>query len=129
MLIIIQSWCNKLQKTNGLTLCFQDWNVTWYTAHPDLTQCFQHTVLVWFPCFYLWVCAPFYCLYLGFYDNGRISLSSLCSAKTVSHTGHIKTWLNSSYHLYRLDLNIASVSWKTHRLLLCARKCSNGWHR
>uniref|UniRef100_A0A673H1H8 ABC-type glutathione-S-conjugate transporter n=1 Tax=Sinocyclocheilus rhinocerous TaxID=307959 RepID=A0A673H1H8_9TELE len=60
-----------------------DWNVTWYTAHPDLTQCFQHTVLVWFPCFYLWVCAPFYCLYLRFYDNGRISLSSLCCAKTI----------------------------------------------
>uniref|UniRef100_A0A8C1FU47 ABC-type glutathione-S-conjugate transporter n=2 Tax=Cyprinus carpio TaxID=7962 RepID=A0A8C1FU47_CYPCA len=52
------------------------------TTHPDLTQCFQHTVLVWFPCFYLWVCAPFYCLYLRFYDNGRISLSSLCCAKT-----------------------------------------------
>uniref|UniRef100_A0A8C1G2J6 ABC-type glutathione-S-conjugate transporter n=2 Tax=Cyprinus carpio TaxID=7962 RepID=A0A8C1G2J6_CYPCA len=51
-------------------------------THPDLTQCFQHTVLVWFPCFYLWVCAPFYCLYLRFYDNGRISLSSLCCAKT-----------------------------------------------
>ncbi|KAI2666162.1 Multidrug resistance-associated protein 1 [Labeo rohita] len=60
----------------------QDWNVTWYTPHPDLTQCFQHTVLVWFPCFYLWVCAPFYCLYLRFYDNGRISTSSLCCAKT-----------------------------------------------
>uniref|UniRef100_A0A8C2DR28 ABC-type glutathione-S-conjugate transporter n=1 Tax=Cyprinus carpio TaxID=7962 RepID=A0A8C2DR28_CYPCA len=71
-----------LKTSNGLTLCFQDWNVTWYTAHPDLTQCFQHTVLVWFPCFYLWVCAPFYCLYLRFYDNGHISISSLCCAKT-----------------------------------------------
>ncbi|XP_051994919.1 multidrug resistance-associated protein 1 [Xyrauchen texanus] len=59
-----------------------DWNVTWYTPHPDLTQCFQHTVLVWFPCFYLWVCAPFYCLYLKFYANEHISLSSLCCAKT-----------------------------------------------
>ncbi|XP_056608084.1 multidrug resistance-associated protein 1 [Triplophysa dalaica] len=58
-----------------------DWNLTWYTAHPDLTQCFQHTVLVWFPCFYLWICAPFYCLYLRFYDHGRISISSLCCAK------------------------------------------------
>uniref|UniRef100_A0A9J7YYP2 ABC-type glutathione-S-conjugate transporter n=1 Tax=Cyprinus carpio carpio TaxID=630221 RepID=A0A9J7YYP2_CYPCA len=73
---------NELKTSNGLTLCFQDWNVTWYTAHPDLTQCFQHTVLVWFPCFYLWVCAPFYCLYLRFYDNGHISISSLCCAKT-----------------------------------------------
>uniref|UniRef100_A0A8C1V729 ABC-type glutathione-S-conjugate transporter n=1 Tax=Cyprinus carpio TaxID=7962 RepID=A0A8C1V729_CYPCA len=73
---------NELETSNCLTLCFQDWNVTWYTAHPDLTQCFQHTVLVWFPCFYLWVCAPFYCLYLRFYDNGHISISSLCCAKT-----------------------------------------------
>uniref|UniRef100_A0A8C1Z292 ABC-type glutathione-S-conjugate transporter n=1 Tax=Cyprinus carpio TaxID=7962 RepID=A0A8C1Z292_CYPCA len=74
---------NELETSNCLTLCFQDWNVTWYTAHPDLTQCFQHTVLVWFPCFYLWVCAPFYCLYLRFYDNGHISISSLCCAKTM----------------------------------------------
>ncbi|XP_003198194.2 multidrug resistance-associated protein 1 isoform X1 [Danio rerio] len=58
-----------------------DWNVTWYTEHPDLTKCFQHTILVWFPCFYLWICAPFYCLYLKFYYNGRISISSLCCAK------------------------------------------------
>ena len=65
-------------------LLFQDWNVTWYTPHPDLTQCFQHTVLVWFPCFYLWLCAPFYFLFLRFQDHGRISLSSLCCAKMVS---------------------------------------------
>ncbi|XP_056309877.1 multidrug resistance-associated protein 1-like [Danio aesculapii] len=58
-----------------------DWNVTWYTAHPDLTKCFQHTILVWFPCFYLWICAPFYFLYLKFYDNGCISISSLYCAK------------------------------------------------
>ncbi|KAM8869402.1 multidrug resistance-associated protein 1-like isoform 3-T3 [Spinachia spinachia] len=25
---------------------FQDWNLTWYTSQPDLTQCFQHTVLL-----------------------------------------------------------------------------------
>ncbi|KAF3845736.1 hypothetical protein F7725_002814 [Dissostichus mawsoni] len=33
-----------------------DWNLTWYTSRPDLTKCFQHTVLVWFPCVYLWTC-------------------------------------------------------------------------
>ncbi|XP_030646268.1 multidrug resistance-associated protein 1-like [Chanos chanos] len=59
-----------------------DWNLTWYTANPDLTQCFQHTVLVWFPCIYLWLCAPFYFLYLRFHNYGRISVSSLCCAKT-----------------------------------------------
>ncbi|XP_017570960.1 multidrug resistance-associated protein 1-like [Pygocentrus nattereri] len=60
-----------------------DWNLTWFTPNPDLTQCFQHTVLVWFPCVYLWLCAPFYFLYLRFHHHGRISISSLCCAKTA----------------------------------------------
>uniref|UniRef100_A0A8B9RPG4 ABC-type glutathione-S-conjugate transporter n=1 Tax=Astyanax mexicanus TaxID=7994 RepID=A0A8B9RPG4_ASTMX len=68
-----------------LLLCHpSNWNLTWFTPNPDLTECFQHTVLVWFPCFYLWLCAPFYFLYLGFHDYGRISVSSLCVTKTVS---------------------------------------------
>uniref|UniRef100_A0AAR2ILI6 ABC-type glutathione-S-conjugate transporter n=1 Tax=Pygocentrus nattereri TaxID=42514 RepID=A0AAR2ILI6_PYGNA len=61
----------------------RDWNLTWFTPNPDLTQCFQHTVLVWFPCVYLWLCAPFYFLYLRFHHHGRISISSLCCAKTA----------------------------------------------
>uniref|UniRef100_W5MJY3 ABC-type glutathione-S-conjugate transporter n=1 Tax=Lepisosteus oculatus TaxID=7918 RepID=W5MJY3_LEPOC len=60
-----------------------DWNRTWYTPNPDLTQCFQNTVLVWVPCVYLWVCAPFYCLYLHCYDRGYIRVSCLCCAKMV----------------------------------------------
>ncbi|KAF3843965.1 hypothetical protein F7725_016013 [Dissostichus mawsoni] len=60
-----------------------DWNRTWYTANPDLTQCFQNTVLVWVPCIYLWLLAPFYCLYLYCYDHGRIRTSCLCSSKMV----------------------------------------------
>ncbi|XP_056144596.1 multidrug resistance-associated protein 1-like [Lampris incognitus] len=60
-----------------------DWNLTWYTPHPDLTQCFQHTVLVWLPCIYLWLCAPLYLLYLWFRDRGCISLSVLCCTKTL----------------------------------------------
>ncbi|KAG7491926.1 hypothetical protein MATL_G00008620 [Megalops atlanticus] len=60
-----------------------DWNRTWYTPNPDLTQCFQNTVLVWVPCIYLWLCAPFYCLYLYCHDHGHIRVSCLCSAKMV----------------------------------------------
>uniref|UniRef100_A0A3B3ZX39 ABC-type glutathione-S-conjugate transporter n=1 Tax=Periophthalmus magnuspinnatus TaxID=409849 RepID=A0A3B3ZX39_9GOBI len=60
-----------------------DWNRTWYTANPDLTQCFQNTVLVWVPCFYLWLLAPFYCLHLYCHDSGRIRMSGLCTAKMV----------------------------------------------
>lgn len=61
----------------------QDWNRTWYTANPDLTQCFQNTVLVWVPCIYLWLLAPFYCLHLYCHDHGRIQMSGLCTSKMV----------------------------------------------
>uniref|UniRef100_A0A674D3X8 ABC-type glutathione-S-conjugate transporter n=1 Tax=Salmo trutta TaxID=8032 RepID=A0A674D3X8_SALTR len=44
----------------------------------------QHTVLVWFPCMYLWSCGPLYLVYLWFTGQGGISLTSLCCAKTVS---------------------------------------------
>ncbi|MGH0130138.1 UNVERIFIED_CONTAM: hypothetical protein FKN15_041189 [Acipenser sinensis] len=60
-----------------------DWNRTWYTPNPDLTQCFQNTVLVWVPCIYLWVCAPFYFLYLYCHDRGHICMSCLCCTKVV----------------------------------------------
>ncbi|MCJ8739010.1 hypothetical protein PDJAM_G00042380 [Pangasius djambal] len=73
---------DKLCTDSGLDPLW-DWNVTWYTLNPDLTQCFQHTVLVWFPCFYLWVCSPFYLLYLRCFHHGRISFSRLCCAKTI----------------------------------------------
>uniref|UniRef100_A0A672ZW33 Multidrug resistance-associated protein 1 n=1 Tax=Sphaeramia orbicularis TaxID=375764 RepID=A0A672ZW33_9TELE len=62
---------------------FWDWNRTWHTANPDLTQCFQNTVLVWLPCFYLWLCAPIYLLYLRRHDNGYICMSHLNKAKTA----------------------------------------------
>uniref|UniRef100_A0A4W6C4H6 ABC-type glutathione-S-conjugate transporter n=1 Tax=Lates calcarifer TaxID=8187 RepID=A0A4W6C4H6_LATCA len=45
--------------------------------------CFQNTVLVWVPCIYLWLLAPFYCLHLYCHDRGRIQMSCLCTAKMV----------------------------------------------
>uniref|UniRef100_A0A8C4EG28 Multidrug resistance-associated protein 1 n=1 Tax=Dicentrarchus labrax TaxID=13489 RepID=A0A8C4EG28_DICLA len=66
-----------------LSCLHQDWNRTWYTANPDLTQCFQNTVLVWLPCLYLWMCAPLYLLYLRGHDRGYICMSHLNKAKTA----------------------------------------------
>ncbi|KAM9392165.1 multidrug resistance-associated protein 1 isoform 2-T2 [Pholidichthys leucotaenia] len=60
-----------------------DWNRTWNTTNPDLTQCFQNTVLVWLPCFYLWICAPVYLIYLHSHDRGYICMSHLNKAKTA----------------------------------------------
>uniref|UniRef100_A0A8C9ZRY3 Multidrug resistance-associated protein 1 n=1 Tax=Sander lucioperca TaxID=283035 RepID=A0A8C9ZRY3_SANLU len=61
----------------------KDWNRTWHTANPDLTQCFQNTVLVWLPCLYLWMCAPIYLIYLRSHDHGYICMSHLNKAKTA----------------------------------------------
>ncbi|KAL3053062.1 hypothetical protein OYC64_005566 [Pagothenia borchgrevinki] len=62
---------------------FWDWNRTWYTSNPDLTQCFQNTVLVWLPCLYLWMCAPIYLIYLRSHDRGYICMTRLNKAKTA----------------------------------------------
>ncbi|XP_067089136.1 multidrug resistance-associated protein 1 isoform X1 [Osmerus mordax] len=62
---------------------FWNWNRTWHTPNPDLTRCFQNTVLVWLPCLYLWVCAPFYFLYLKSHDQGYICMTHLNKAKTA----------------------------------------------
>ncbi|XP_075035856.1 multidrug resistance-associated protein 1-like isoform X1 [Mixophyes fleayi] len=61
---------------------FWDANLTWYTENPDFTKCFQNTVLVWIPCIYLWLCFPFYILYLQHNDQGYIRMSHFNKAKT-----------------------------------------------
>ncbi|MFT7798876.1 multidrug resistance-associated protein 1-like isoform X1 [Arapaima gigas] len=62
---------------------FWDWNQTWHTTNPDLTQCFQNTILVWVPCINLWLCLPFYYWYLKNHNRGYICVTHLNRAKTV----------------------------------------------
>uniref|UniRef100_A0ABI7XKV1 Multidrug resistance-associated protein 1 n=1 Tax=Felis catus TaxID=9685 RepID=A0ABI7XKV1_FELCA len=62
---------------------FWEWSVTWNTSNPDFTKCFQNTVLVWVPCSYLWVCFPFYFLYLCHHDRGYIQMTYLNKTKTA----------------------------------------------
>lgn len=33
----------------------QDPNVTWNTNDPDLTPCFENSILIWTPCLFLWI--------------------------------------------------------------------------
>ncbi|CAG5119030.1 unnamed protein product [Candidula unifasciata] len=43
---------------------FWDLNLTWYGSWPQFTDCFRKTVLVWVPCGWLWLSAPFYTWYI-----------------------------------------------------------------
>nr|QST14986.1 ABCC1-2 protein [Diaphanosoma celebensis] len=38
---------------------FWDLNGTWYTDLPDFPECFHQTILVWIPCGFIWLFAPF----------------------------------------------------------------------
>ncbi|XP_061568477.1 multidrug resistance-associated protein 1 [Cololabis saira] len=77
---------------------FWDWNRTWHTYNPDLTPCFQNTVLVWVPCLYLWICAPVYLIYLRRHDRGYICMSHLNKAKTaVGALLWVVCWLDVFY--------------------------------
>uniref|UniRef100_A0A8C1YWK0 Multidrug resistance-associated protein 1 n=1 Tax=Cyprinus carpio TaxID=7962 RepID=A0A8C1YWK0_CYPCA len=82
------------------TLC-SDWNRTWQTHNPDLTPCFQNTVLVWIPCLYLWLSAPFYILYLKRNDRGYICMTHLNRAKTaVGFTLWLICWADVFYSFW-----------------------------
>ncbi|NWX11927.1 MRP3 protein, partial [Aegotheles bennettii] len=62
---------------------FQDSNLSIHTDNPDLTPCFQNTILAWIPSIYLWSALPFYLLYLKHNKRGYIVLSVLNRFKTL----------------------------------------------
>ncbi|NXS26250.1 MRP3 protein, partial [Pomatostomus ruficeps] len=62
---------------------FQDSNLTIHTDNPDVTPCFQNTILAWIPSIYLWSALPFYLLYLKRSKRGYIVLSVLSRFKTL----------------------------------------------
>ncbi|XP_059234527.1 ATP-binding cassette sub-family C member 3 isoform X3 [Mustela nigripes] len=63
---------------------FWDSNLSVHTDSPDLTPCFQNSLLAWAPCFYLWAALPGYLLYREYHCGGYIVLSRLSRLKTVS---------------------------------------------
>ncbi|XP_063790449.1 multidrug resistance-associated protein 1-like [Pseudophryne corroboree] len=71
-------WICKLDESEK----FWDVNQTWHTDNPDFSWCFHNTILYWIPCFYLFVCTPFYILYIIHYGRDYIRMSLLSKAKT-----------------------------------------------
>ncbi|NWV99416.1 MRP1 protein, partial [Machaerirhynchus nigripectus] len=60
-----------------------DWNQTWPANTPGLTWCFESSIMAWIPCAYLWICFPFYYLYLRHRNKGYIRMSHIFKAKMV----------------------------------------------
>uniref|UniRef100_A0A3B5QTI6 Canalicular multispecific organic anion transporter 2 n=1 Tax=Xiphophorus maculatus TaxID=8083 RepID=A0A3B5QTI6_XIPMA len=58
-------------------------NQTFHTDRPDLSECFQLSVLAWLPCVFLWVASPAYICYLKKSSRGYIMMSLLNRFKTA----------------------------------------------
>ncbi|XP_072298433.1 multidrug resistance-associated protein 1 [Eucyclogobius newberryi] len=87
-----------------------DWNLTWHTEEPELSQCFQDTVLVWLPCLLLWGVAPFYILYLHRHDHGYICMNHLNKARTaVSLLLWIVCWADVFYSFWERSVGLVTA--------------------
>ncbi|XP_048757959.2 multidrug resistance-associated protein 1-like isoform X1 [Ostrea edulis] len=60
-----------------------DNNQTWYTADPDLTPCFQKTVLLWIPCVYLLLLFPARVYSLSHTHKPSLGFTKLNVSKTI----------------------------------------------
>ncbi|XP_051774742.1 ATP-binding cassette sub-family C member 3 isoform X3 [Erpetoichthys calabaricus] len=80
---------------------FWDPNRTIHTDNPDLTPCFQSTILAWIPCIYLWITLPFYLLRLKKNNKGYIVMSILNRFKTAFGVLlWLVSWIDLFYTFY-----------------------------
>ncbi|XP_018309824.1 multidrug resistance-associated protein 1 isoform X2 [Mycetomoellerius zeteki] len=68
---------------------FWDANLTWYTNNPDLTECFQKTILVWVPCIFLWTFSAMEAYYLLNSKRRNVPYTWLFISKQVLTVGLI----------------------------------------
>ncbi|KAK7503044.1 hypothetical protein BaRGS_00005670, partial [Batillaria attramentaria] len=61
-----------------------DTDLTWKGDWPQFTPCFQHTVLVWIPCGYLWITSLFYVIYLSSRPKNLLPHTLLFLAKVFT---------------------------------------------
>ena len=94
-MIDLDGWCGNSP--------FWDWNVTWYGERPDLTSCFQRSVLIWLPCLFLWLFLPFEIYYIRHSKQDLITIpyTWLNVSKLVINCGLIALTI--------CDLTIAAV--------------------
>ncbi|XP_049511396.1 multidrug resistance-associated protein 1-like [Dermacentor silvarum] len=64
---------------------FWDTELSWNrNTNPDLTMCFQNTVMLWLPCGLLWLCAPLEFLAMAKSKRRRRPWTLLTTAKLFS---------------------------------------------
>ncbi|XP_077285787.1 multidrug resistance-associated protein 1-like [Arctopsyche grandis] len=62
---------------------FWDYNLTWNTSNPQLTPCFEKTILVWIPCAFLWIFSFMEVFYILHSKDRNIPWSTLNTSKLL----------------------------------------------
>ncbi|XP_049833464.1 multidrug resistance-associated protein 1-like [Schistocerca gregaria] len=91
---------------------FWETNLTWYTEDPDLTECFQKTVLVWVPCVFLWMFSALETYYLLSSKTRNVPWNWLNATKLVITLALVILTiadLGNAFHLISLNENVYSV--------------------
>uniref|UniRef100_A0A667IL47 ATP binding cassette subfamily C member 3 n=1 Tax=Lynx canadensis TaxID=61383 RepID=A0A667IL47_LYNCA len=72
-----------LMLCGGWKISSFDANLSVYSDDPDLTPCFQNSLLAWVPCIYLGAALPCYLFHLRHHHRGYVILSHLSRLKTA----------------------------------------------
>ncbi|KAM4525784.1 ATP-binding cassette sub-family C member 3 isoform 2-T2 [Fundulus diaphanus] len=95
-----------MERLCGAKLPFWVANETFHRHRPDLSECFQLSVLAWLPCIFLWAAFPCYFYYLRRSNRGYIMMSLLNRFKTAfGLLLWIVCWIDLFYTFYELRLS------------------------
>jgi ATP-binding cassette subfamily C (CFTR/MRP) protein 1 len=98
----------------------QDVNTTWHSDNPDLTPCFQQTVLVYAPCAFLWIFSALEIYYIknsgdrsipkNFLNQSKLLLTAVITILTIVDLVYAISYDGRTYavHFYTPVIKIAS---------------------
>nr|CAD7403901.1 unnamed protein product [Timema cristinae] len=92
---------------------FWDTNLTWNTTDPDLTPCFQKTVLVWIPCSFLWLFSSLETYYIlhsktknvpwNWLNISKIILTALLIVLSIADVGLVASRRSNEFEVFSVD--------------------------
>ena len=104
-------------RTNFVEYVLQDNGLSWNTSTPDLSKCFQKSVLLWIPCGFLWLCFPFLLIWYRsqatvnqkLNDKSSLNIAKLvCNFLLIYYL--IPSFLNFLFLARDVQLNVVTFS-------------------
>nr|CAD7427422.1 unnamed protein product [Timema monikensis] len=94
-------------------IMLEDTNLTWNTTDPDLTPCFQKTVLVWIPCSFLWLFSSLETYYIlhsktknvpwNWLNISKIILTAILIVLSIADVGLVASRRSNEFEVFSVD--------------------------